>query len=349
MTPPAAHDGTSPHLPALLSSLAARSAPTPVEARCADYSKLRKICQMTACYFAAMANTEHTQMRKTSNKDSTKESHAKRLDRVITYVYEHLDDELNLDKLAEVAHMSPYHWHRVYQGMFGESIIATVKRLRLHRAAGYLVQTEMPIELIAERCGYPNLQSFTRIFNTAYGLPPAKYRKAGHHGKNTLQKNNWKPNMYPVEITTIEEIDVSGLAHQGSYMNIGMKFEKLFGTLGAKNLLQADTRVLAIYYDNPATVAEAELRSFACANISGGDAEALGMETKTIAAGKYAVLQYKGPYPEIAPAYEWLYGHWLPESTHEAADQPAFEEYLNNPREVAPADLLTNIYLPLQS
>jgi AraC family transcriptional regulator len=47
-------------------------------------------------------------------------------------------------------------------------------------------------------------------------------------------------------------------------------------------------------------------------------------------------------------AYEWLYGVWLPDSGWEAADAPVFEEYLNNPRDTAPTDLLSEINLPIR-
>jgi len=60
-----------------------------------------------------------------------------------------------------------------------------------------------------------------------------------------------------------------------------------------------------------------------------------------------AVLRHRGPYATMRSAYQWLYGHWLVQSGREAADAPVFEEYLNNPRDTAPADLLTDICLPL--
>ena len=68
-----------------------------------------------------------------------------------------------------------------------------------------------------------------------------------------------------------------------------------------------------------------------------------------VAGGKYAVLRHKGPYADMAAAYQWLYGEWLVNSNDEAADAPAFEEYLNNPKDTAPADLLIDICLPLAS
>lgn len=104
-----------------------------------------------------------------------------RLSRVRAHIHDHLDEKIDLYKLAEIAYLSPYHWHRIYHAVYGETIAATVKRLRLHRAAGYLVNTSMKIEEIAEKSGYPNLQSFTRIFKSVFGMPPAQYRSNGSH------------------------------------------------------------------------------------------------------------------------------------------------------------------------
>lgn len=68
-----------------------------------------------------------------------------RLGRVIAYVHDHLDEALDLNRLADVAHLSPFHWHRVYHALYGETLAATVRRLRLQRASGYLANTAMPV------------------------------------------------------------------------------------------------------------------------------------------------------------------------------------------------------------
>ena len=82
-------------------------------------------------------------------KGNDRSAYQERLDRVTAYIYEHLDDDIDLQVLADVACMSPYHWHRIYHAMQGETVAATVKRLRLHRAAGFLAHTAMPIEEVA--------------------------------------------------------------------------------------------------------------------------------------------------------------------------------------------------------
>ena len=106
-----------------------------------------------------------------------------RLSRVVAFMHDHLEEEIDLNRLADVACLSPYHWHRIYHAMNGETIASTVRRLRLHRAAGFLANTTTPIETIAERSGYGGVAAFTRAFAADYGMPPAQYRREGAHAK----------------------------------------------------------------------------------------------------------------------------------------------------------------------
>jgi len=103
----------------------------------------------------------------------------RQLDRVVDYIYDHLEEDVRIDTLAEVACLSPYHWHRIFTAMRGETVAATVKRLRLQRAADRLANSDMPIEQIARRADYNTIEAFNRAFKAVYELPPAKYRANG--------------------------------------------------------------------------------------------------------------------------------------------------------------------------
>lgn len=271
-----------------------------------------------------------------------------RMDRVIAHVFDHLDDELDLARLAEVACLSPYHWHRIYHAMKGETIAATVRRLRLHRASGWLANTGLPIEDIAARSGFGSVEAFTRIFKATYGMPPAKYRREGSHRRFDPTPENGNGPMHPVEIRTLPQMPAATMPHRGSYMEIDRAFGQLFGTLGARNLLGPGLRMIGIYYDDPASVPEAELRSRAAIVGPSHLPVEAPLEPAVIAGGDYAVLRYKGPYADMRGAYNWLYGTWLPQSGREPADAPCIEEYLNNPRDTPPAELLSEICLPLK-
>jgi len=138
------------------------------------------------------------------------------------------------------------------------------------------------------------------------------------------------------------------VAHTGSYMQIGKAFDTLYGWLGARRLLRPGLRSIGVYQDDPTAVAEEKLRAKACILAGGEIAIEPPIIRTTIAGGPYAVLRHQGPYASMRAAYEWLYGVWLVQSGREASDAPIFEEYLNSPRDTAPAELLTEMCLPLR-
>src|SRR5688572_3445171 len=111
-----------------------------------------------------------------NERTTTRSDYAIRLERVFRWLADHLDDTLDLTVLAEVACLSPYHFHRVYRSMQGETVADTVRRLRLHRAAVELITGELPVTRVARRAGYGSQAAFTRAFRAAYGVPPARYR-----------------------------------------------------------------------------------------------------------------------------------------------------------------------------
>lgn len=270
-----------------------------------------------------------------------------RLRRVSAYIHDHLDEELDMDKLAGIACMSSYHWHRIYRAVHGETLAATVKRLRLHRAAGDIVRSDLGIGEIARRSGYSNLQSFNRIFKSVYGMPPARYRKEGSHQEFQPSPNGRTKAMFNVTLRKIEPIALIGVRHSGPYMQISKAFEVLFGTLNARGLAKPDMRMIGVYFDDPDLVPAEELRSIACVAVENELKVEAPLEPFTLEGGEYAVLRHKGPYADMYKAYQWLFSEWLPSSGRQLRDGLMFEDYLNNPRDVPPTELVTEIYMPL--
>ncbi|MDQ8729961.1 AraC family transcriptional regulator [Bradyrhizobium sp. LHD-71] len=282
------------------------------------------------------------------NKVKERIDYQARLNRVIGFIHDHLDEEIDLNRLADVACLSPYHWHRIYHAMHGETIAATVRRLRLHRAAGLLANTVMPIEMVAEKSGYASTAAFTRAFSLDYGMPPAQYRREGGHAKFLAQSGAGDGAAFDVTIKTIPSLRLAAIYHLGSYMQIGKAFEQLYGWFAVRGLLGTATRSIGVYYDDPFSVDEDALRSRAGLVVDPGFAVQAPLIETMIPGGRHAVLRHKGPYATMRAAYQWLYGTWLTQHDEEPADAPVFEEYFNNPRDTAPADLLTDICLPLR-
>lgn len=96
--------------------------------------------------------------------------------RTINYIEEHMQDHLTLERLADVACFSPFHFHRVFQAMVGESVMEYVRKRRLTSAAERLFYSEEKVIDIALDLGYHYHESFNRAFKKWYGVSPKQYR-----------------------------------------------------------------------------------------------------------------------------------------------------------------------------
>jgi len=122
----------------------------------------------------------------------------------------------------------------------------------------------------------------------------------------------------------------------------------LFSQLAAADRLADVRQMFGLYLDDPETVPVEQLRSAACVVLASGSATPSSLKSYHIAGGDYAIVTHKGAYANLQFAYRWLYGTWLKDSGREVADQPLFEVYVNNPRDVPASELVTEICLPLK-
>src|SRR5689334_16239341 len=97
--------------------------------------------------------------------------------RVIEHVVAHLGEALALETLAAQACLSPFHFHRVFRGMVGETPLELVRRLRLERAAWRLLHSDAPVTAIAFDAGYETHEAFTRAFRASYADSPSGFRR----------------------------------------------------------------------------------------------------------------------------------------------------------------------------
>jgi AraC family transcriptional regulator len=270
--------------------------------------------------------------------------YSERIQRVVDYLAEHLDEELGLETLARVACFSPYHFHRTYRGLLGETLNETVRRLRLHRAAIDLLDRELSIERTARRAGYASQAAFTRAFRAEYGEPPARYRGTRREAQIAEERN---AALYQVEIQYLPRLRVAMIEHRGDYQLASNAFERLITIAATTGLLTPNTRTVGIFHDDPESVPQADLRSAACITVPDEWTPSGELTEAYVEGGRYARIIHTGPYTELKTAYDWLYQTWLPSTTDEPRNLPCIEEYLNDPRQVSAKDLETAVMMPL--
>jgi AraC family transcriptional regulator len=295
-------------------------------------------------------------------KAQTLESYQERILRALLHIQQHLDGPISLEELAEVAHFSPFHFHRIFRGMVGESVNQHLRRLRLERAAGRLKSTPASVLDIALDAGYETHESFTRAFTAMFGQPPSRYRQqsagaalaeppSGVHyaadGRPVFSPVHEGNTNMTVEVKRIEKLRVAFVRHTGPYNEVGSAWEKLCAWAGPKGLLGPEARFLAVSHDDPEITAPGKLRYDAAVEVP----ETVGPEgeigIQEIGQGDYATAIHTGPYRNLSQTYAAVCGQWAPSSGRDIASGPALEFYLNSPDSTPEPDLKTEICLPL--
>jgi AraC family transcriptional regulator len=291
-------------------------------------------------------------------KTLTRETYAKRMEQVVAHIVEYLDEPLDIHRLADEAYLSPYHFHRVYVAMMGETVADTVRRYRLHRAALKLTASATSIEAIAREAGYTSAQAFTRAFREGYGVSPGRFRLHGEISLAMQRRANEPLGDHPmfktadVKIQELPPMRVAALRHHGDYQQIGASFGALVAWASGKNIMRMDSRTFGIYYDDPMSKPKDQLVSDACVELP----RDFALQTDNVgepravelSSGRHAVFLFTGPYSELEKPYRWLFDTWLTQSSEQLRDAPTFEEYLNDARTTPPAELKTAICIPLK-
>ena len=296
-------------------------------------------------------------------KKSTIRLYKERIGKVLVFIQQHLDEEIPLEQFAKVAHFSPYHFHRIFTGMVGESLKQHIRRLRLERAAMRLRQSNRSVLEIALEAGFETHEAFTRAFGVMCGCSPSAFRSDNRllpqrdtfavHYKDggALEDIELKTGdqIMDVEIKCLEPMRVAFVRHVGPYNEAGEAWEKLCTKLGAAGLLGGGTQFIGVCYDDPEVTAPEEIRYDACVTVD-EDFEAAGdIGVQTLTGGEYAVTTHIGPYEKLGKSYAKLFGQWLPQSGRELRSEPCLEFYLNDPESTDPEELLTDIRVPLES
>jgi len=134
----------------------------------------------------------------------------------------------------------------------------------------------------------------------------------------------------------------------GPYSQVGATWDKLLPRLGKDGWIGGNALFLGICHDDPEVTRTDKIRYDACVTV-GADFQPIGdIGVQVVPGGDYAVTTHFGPYTKLGDSYARLLGQWLPRSGRELRSVPCFEVYLNDPNSNDPADLLTDLYAPLE-
>lgn len=271
-----------------------------------------------------------------------------RINLVIDYIRQHLTDDLSLETLARVAAFSPFHFHRIFKTLTGETLNDVVARLRLERTA-LLLKTSpgMKITDAALACGFASSSTFSRAFKQHFGrsarswdrqtpLTDSKNRKVfDGFPKYTVEM------LSDMEQTGEFEVQVRSLPAQR------MAFIRVFSSYQAAPIMNAyqglfewycaqggDPLKATLYgmsQDDP-DITPVDLYRYDFCYPVPEDWQGKGeVSIRDFPACKVATLHCKGDIYLMMRAWNYLYRYWLPNSRYQPENLPAMEIYHQQP------------------
>ena len=286
-----------------------------------------------------------------------------RVNKTLDYIETNLDRPFTLDELAAVATFSKYHFHRIFMGVIGETPFHFINRIRLQRAATFLVMNpKMSIGEAATQVGFNDLSVFSRNFKQHFGQSPTNWRTQMSQKSNLSQINSnpekvkeelsiyfcfytksikWKTNMElnkSIEIKELNDMTVAYVRHIGPYKGNEELFRGLWGKLmtwaGPRGLMaQPDLVSLAMYHDDPNITEQMKLRTSICITVPEDTKVDGDVGKMQVEGGQYAVARFEVQAHEFEQAWSWMYAKWFPESGYQPDDKPCFEMYTEEPKD----------------
>jgi AraC family transcriptional regulator len=280
--------------------------------------------------------------------------YAAKFNKVFDYIDKHLDEELTLERLSQVAYFSKYHFHRQFSEYTGISVFKYVQLVRLKRASYRLVfNKQEKITDIALDARFENPESFSRAFKNTFGQTPSEFRSnpAWQHWKEQYKfPTRERRNNMEVKIVNCEPIKVAMLKHYGppdlvnDSVKIFIDWRKTSGLSPVKS-----SQTFGIVYDNPDTTEPDKFKFGICGSVTEDIPDnPQGVQNRVIPGGRCVVVRHHGSHDRLGESIYPLYREWLPKSGESLRDFPLYFHYLNLISETAELDLITDIYLPLE-
>jgi AraC family transcriptional regulator len=306
--------------------------------------------------------TEHL----TSTPISERVGYVARCNGVVDYIDAHLDGPLDLHTLAAVAHFSPWHFHRLFHAMMGETLSERVRRRRLEAAARLLLATPPgPVQAIALDTGFCSAEVFTRTFKAHFGVTPSAWRQGAHQSwtserrlqlrkihqglrkpdhagerpsteddphRLTGSRSKGQAASMKVEIKKLPTLRVAYMRHVGPYGDprIGRLWERFMRWANHNNLPDGKRLFIGVSHDSPDIAMPDKCRYDTCAEVDPTFTPRRDVGVQDIRGGLYGCARFDGSSADIYDAWLRLYGEWLPASGYQPDDRLCIEVYGND-------------------
>ena len=110
--------------------------------------------------------------------------------RVLDYVSYHYMEDIKVEDLANICHISETHFRRVFTSYMKMSPLEYINTVRVYTACELLETTDAPVADVAHKCGFTTNSTFNRNFKQLMGVTPLEWRKRPESYEQQLLRFN---------------------------------------------------------------------------------------------------------------------------------------------------------------
>lgn len=282
---------------------------------------------------------------------ATNSNYQLRMDRVAEAIAMALRDERSpsLEELASAAALSPFHFHRVYRLLTGETTGETIRRLQLTRALE-LVQRGESITRAAQASGYGSSQSLAKAMKQRVGASISELRANSRVVAEIGQlRTNSGGSQMTFELVEHSPVRIACRCVTGPYSRLNLAYHSLFEDFCASADPEEIRGVYGIPIDDPRHVPETEHRFISALGVSDRVVDAgAGIDLRQMGGGQFALARFIGPYADVPTAIDELYAKIF-HAGHQLRDSETFLHYVDQPDSPDGEDVVheTHIYVPI--
>lgn len=281
-------------------------------------------------------------------------SYLERINRAIDFIIHAIargEKPIRLTDIASAAEISPYHFHRVFQSIVGETPADFVKRRRLDKALGLMVHARKPIfSAIATDCGFSSISDFSRAFKHQFGVSPSRFDfaawRAAHRNElealvyNSPERfhvhrlpSRENPDGFRVHIRDIPARTVAYIRVHDPYAGDGA-YEAVRRLVAwadrEKRVPPGGGQWLGYQWENPEITPLKDCCYHAAVVVEPfkprGEVGMYRFPPMVV-----AQVEIRGGIDLELRALQWLKGSWLPRSGYVPDDFPLFESWIGRP------------------
>ena len=271
-------------------------------------------------------------------KRETKHLHSDIVNAVLSYIYLHIDTDLNAAELARRESLSVHHLQRIFKEETEENLYETIKSIRLQKAASLLLTNKYAtVSEIARMCGYSSQTSFIKAFRERFHTTPKVWKSGAYlaYSEKILaaspygaQERNFSGTI--PRIVKAPPIYAAYIRHRGYNISIKNSWNRL-RAWSIESGLGESARQIGFHHDNPTITPLEECAYIAAVEIDKGKYPSHGSVTFfEIPASLCAVFRIRGQYGDVLHFMRYVYHVWLPESGFEAKTLPPYAIYHKN-------------------